>query len=146
MKPIIIEKTHNNNINKSKYNIDEDGFKSRRRSFTENQQELDEDSIGIVGAEPVLRSIWISRLREGTLLSIKKYLNERNIRVQKTTRTSHVDSRFKSFKIEILSTDIARVMKHNFWPVGVKCQIWKDRNNSHLKSRTFSSSLAGGRI
>ena len=141
MKPILIEKGQDHN-NRSKYEIDEDGFKTiKRRSTDKKLQESDDDCSSIVGAAPFLRSIWISKLIQGNVISIKRYLNDNNIRVQKITKTSHADSTFKSFKVVILSTDAKAVLRRDFWPVGVKCQVCKDKNNSHIKSRTFLSSL-----
>ena len=110
---------------------DEDGFilvtsgKKRRKTSVSSEE-------SIIGAKPALSSIWIYKIEGGTEKAVKKYLNEQGVRVQKITRTSHQDARYKSFKITILSADIKNVMKRNFWPIGVECRNWKDKNRTRI--------------
>ena len=76
---------------------------------------------------------------------IKKFLNDRYIRAGTIRRTSHIESKFKSFSIVILRDDLNKVLINNFWPEGVKCRLWRDKNKniSYMRSRTFSNSLNG---
>ena len=110
---------------------DEDGFilvtsgKKRRKTSVSSEE-------SIIGAKPALSSIWIYKIEGGTEKAVKKYLNEQGVRVKKITRTSHQDARYKSFKITILSADIKNVMKRNFWPIGVECRNWKDKNRIRI--------------
>ena len=123
LRPIIVEQERRN---RSKYcEEDEDGFIRRIKKSPNKKNEED----GIIGA-PTLRTVWISKVVQGNESNVKKYLNNRNIRVNNVKKTSHIDSQFKSFKIDILNTDIKFVMSNRFWPEGVNCKIWRERNNS----------------
>ena len=123
LRPIIVEQERRN---RSKYcEEDEDGFIRRIKKSPNKKNEED----GIIGA-PTLRTVWISKVVQGNESNVKKYLNNRNIRVNNVKKTSHIDSQFKSFKIDILNTDIKLVMSNRFWPEGVNCKIWRERNNS----------------
>ena len=129
---------------KMKQDVDEEGYITVRRKKYPRKKTMSSDCSkedeGITGAEPSLCTLWINKVTQGNVFLIKKYLNKRNIRVQKVTKTSHLESKFKSFKISILRTDKNYVMKDNFWPEGVRCRPWKERNNSLYKSGTCSNS------
>ena len=141
MSPVIVEKTFKNDYKNDVF-TDEDGFvmvKSKHRTPVHSSE-------AIIGAAPTLCTVWINRIVQGNVATIKRFLNNKGIRVQKIVQTSHVDARYMSFKIIILRSDSSVVLNKKFWPEGVNCKIWKDRTNSNIKSRSYSNSLIRGRF
>ena len=140
MQSIIIENDISNK--KNDYFIeDEDGFvrKIRRSPYKKNEGDH------LIGA-PNLCTVWINKVIQGNIHTIKKYLNDRKIRVNNITKTSHNDSQYKSFKMFILNSDREVVLGRNFWPDGVKCRIWRDKNGMYVRSRTFSYRTKRGKF
>ena len=141
MSPVIVERSMNNK-NNNEVTLDEDGF---RKAKTKNKTQAS-SSDAIIGAAPTLCTIWVSRLIQGNAVNIKRFMNNKGIRVQKISKTSHEDAQYMSFKITILRSDSAVVLNNGFWPIGVNCRFWKDRVDSKVRSRTYSNSLIKGRF
>ena len=119
--------------NNQRFEEDKDGFilvtsGKKQRKISVSCEE------SIIGAKPALSSIWIYKIEGGTEMAVKKYLNEQGIRAQKIMRTSPQDARYKSFKINIIFTDIKNEMKRNFWPIGDECRNWKGKNRTRICS------------
>lgn len=142
MDPIVIHNESPEKI-KSKYVEDEEGFLTKRKRISKSRGNNNDDCI--TGASPILCTLWINKIDQGNCNSIKTYLNNRNIRVKNVQRTSHIDSKYKSFSICILREDMNKVLNNRFWPEGVNCRIWRNKNNNIIKSRIYSSSLYTGR-
>ena len=85
-------------------------------------------------------TIWISRVAHGNPMTIKKYLNKKNIRVQHIKQTSHLDAKYKSFQAVVLRRDFMNVSSNNFWPDDVSCQKWNERKQVMNRTRTYSNS------
>ena len=75
------------------------------------------------------------------------YLNDRNIKVKNVT-TSHVDAKYKFFKVVILRDDLKHVLNKDFWPEGVKFRIWKKKilsnHHNNIRSRAYYNSASKG--
>lgn len=133
MKPLIIEETKLNQKVSNK--TDDEGF----ILIGKNNRHLDVNTNNeIKGVEPTIATLWVHKIEQGNCLAIKKYLNNRNVRVQLVTRTSHVESKYKSFKLRILKSDVSEVLRKDFWPFGVQCKYWKEKIEN--KTRTYSNS------
>ena len=42
--------------------------------------------------------------------------------------------------MDILNIDNDQVMSNKFWPEGVNCKMWKDKNKISIRSRSYSNS------
>ena len=119
---------------------DEDGFEevespaTKRRRINDKMQNDD-----IRGAEPRIAYLWVSRFEKGNPMAIKKYLNDRNVKVHNVLRTSNINAKFKSFKISILKEDVNRVKSYNFWPEGIYCKYWREQKVGKNDSNTSNS-------
>ena len=83
-----------------------------------NQDSNTKDNL--VGAPPQVRDIWVYKIAQGNVYTMMKYLKDKNIKVGKITRASHVDSTYKSFRIKIFQHDVEKVLSRGFWPLNVK--------------------------
>ena len=105
----------------------------RRRMFTAER---------LQGVEPPIRKIFIDRVMSyGNSKSVQAYLSDRNIEVKDIVQVSHNDSKYKSFKISIYQHDLSTVLNEYFWPRGVYCRSWKEKNvNNSFKTNQFFNS------
>ena len=86
---------------------------------------------GLIGAPPPTRPLWISRVTYGNEALIKQHLGERRVIVDESniSLVSHENSKFKSFRIDVSVNDVNTVLNDRFWPVGVRCELWRERYN-----------------
>ena len=141
LQPVIVEE-----YSKSQKSLktDEEGYmvagsRSKRRSASD-------DDTSIMGAPPSLTTVWVNNISKGNSISMKKYLNDRNIRVKTIKQTSHVDSKLKSFQVVILRSDFRKITDNYFWPEGVKCRRWIENYSLNKRSRTFSNTVLKGEV
>ena len=134
---------YNGNINV----LDDDGFqlvesnKAKKRRLNVNN--------GLVGAPEPVGCVWVHNVMQGSAMVIKDYIHARNIKFDKITRTSHLDSKYKSYRIMAPRSEIYKMLERNFWPRGVKSRLWHDKdslynkgqfNSKKYNSRTIKSS------
>ena len=94
----------------------------------------------LTGATPKLKDVWVYKVDNGNVNIIMKYLKDRNIKVGKVIRTSHVDAKYKSFKVRLYEYDLDKVLNKNFWPLNVNCKVWQDSNmRPRFKGRTITN-------
>ena len=111
--------------------IEADGFQlvetkqQRRRRFGESE--------GLRGAPSPKRDIFVSRVQSGNVFIVKRFLNNNNIMNDDIKCVSHDNSKFKSFKVTISKSDLPNVMENKFWPKGVLCSVWKERNQKNVQ-------------
>ena len=89
------------------------------------------------GAPTPKTYIFVSRVRSGNEEIIKEYLKDNNILIDDINMVSHENSKFKSFRISICKYDLNRVRERDFWPNGIKCNLWNDKN---IRNRQFYNS------
>ena len=63
---------------------------------------------------------------------IKKYMEENGVSVSEVTKTSHDQSKFSSFKVSISKLDLDKVFDDLFWPSGVHCKMWWNREKMSM--------------
>ena len=81
---------------------------------------------GLEGAPPPLRQVWVSRVASGDEQTIKQFLERKNVVVNDIGRVSHVDAKYKSYKISVNVNDLDTVLEGSFWPRGLLCQVWRE--------------------
>ena len=86
---------------------------------------------GLQGAPPRLVSLFLSRVQDGNPDTVKAYMADKNVKVYSNEIMSHPDSVYLSFKVSISKSDVKKVLRPWFWPSGIKCKIWRNRNNSN---------------
>ena len=116
--------------------VDEDGFQvvqNNRRRRVDGSSSIAVE--GFRGGPPPPKHIWLSRVEEGDVTAIRNYLEMKRIPVKDITMTSHIESKYKSFKISIDAKDVGRVFATNLWPTGVRLQHWKGTRRSNNNNR-----------
>ena len=89
---------------------------------------------------PDLKHIFIYRVQDGDTNSIRKYIQSKHVKVYNIEQVSHINSKYKSFKLSVSSQDINTVMDGSFWPYNVKYKFWYDRNNKVKQNNLFYNS------
>ena len=139
------------NISTSSPLVDEDGFhivesKARRRRRTKIQN-IDD----FQGMKPRMKNIFICNIVSGNESIIRKYIENKNIEVLDIVKVSHSNAKLKSFKISILENNLGTVLNNNFWPNGVTCRLWKNKeqklfiNSNFLNNNSTESRRIGWR-
>ena len=81
----------------------------------------------IKGASEPLRDIFVSRVvRSSTSESLQTYLQSNGIKVREVKQISHIDSKFKSFKVSIDKSSYSDVFNKELWNSGVNVCKYKD--------------------
>ena len=62
---------------------------------------------------------------------MKEFLEMNNVKVNGIQRTSHPESKYNSFKINISVFDKEKVLNPKFWPFGIKCEMWRAPRPRH---------------
>ena len=83
---------------------------------------------GLEGAPPPTKPIFVYRVKCGDTELIKKYIEENEVTVHEITKISHDDAKFNSFKVYVYKNELDKVFDDFFWPTGVHCKIWWDRD------------------
>ena len=85
---------------------------------------------GLVGAPPPTRPLWLSRVVTGDTQIIRNYLSERNVMIDddEIVKVSHEDAKFHSYKIYVSVDSLNTVLDDDFWPNGIRCELWRERN------------------
>ena len=119
--------------------LESDGFEMKNGRTNFQMHDLNNSTNDVlVGAPPRLKDIWVYKIKQGNVNTVMKYLKDRNVKVGKVIRTSHVNSTFKSFRIKIYQHDVEKVLNREFWPINVKCKVWKEMNSFEtFKGRTI---------
>ena len=139
---IKLDNSCNEFINSSPLRIvDDEGFvlKESRNDF--KKRLYNQKNKGLLGPPMKLINLWVHRIVKGDEYELQNYLLKKNVEAQDIVRTSHTESKFKSFKISILKNDKDKVLHNSFFPPGIKCRIWKDNKNNAINSRTFTGRL-----
>ena len=77
------------------------------------------------GAPPPPRDIFVSRVVDGDTKLMTDFLKMNNVNINDIQMTSHPESKYKSFKINISVYDKEKVLDPEFWPFGIKCEMWR---------------------
>ncbi len=87
---------------------------------------------GLQGAPEPSRDIFIYRARKHTTENdIMCYLKDDEIETRSVKKVSNIEARFDSFKVEIIISDMVKVLLLDFWPEGVCVRRFhKPRNDS----------------
>lgn len=114
--------------NRTNHRQDEDGWRqvmsrSRRRKIYGNGASSGE----LEGAPLPIRKIWVSRVHNGNIQKVERYMMNKNIEYHNIEQVSNVDSVYSSYKITIPITAVDNVFDSSFWPPGVRCQMWKEK-------------------
>ena len=64
---------------------------------------------------------------------MKNYLEENGVTVKEITKMSHEEAKFNSFKVYIDKNELDKVFDDLFWPTGVHCKIWWNRDKLNHK-------------
>ena len=86
---------YNNDDNENINILDDDGFQlvesnmAKKRRLTVNN--------GLVGAPEHVGFLWVYNVMQDSAMLIKDYIYTRNIKFDKITRTSHLDSIYKLY-------------------------------------------------
>ena len=88
----------------------------------------------IRGAPPPKRDFFISRVLPHTDdESFKKFICDNVVRNFELSLTSNSRAKFKSYKLSVDITDRDKVFRPEVWPMGVKLQRWRVRNDSEKR-------------
>ena len=127
--------------------LNNDGFievlsKSERRRRQRQQVSSNNPGYILKGAPPPKCEIFVSRVIDGTEECITRYLIDRKIDVLDIRKVSHLDSKFKSFKVSVYKNDLNTLLNESFWPIGFKTSIWKkySTHESKFTETVFNSS------
>ena len=93
------------------------------------------------GAPPPPRNIFVSRVLDGDTKLMTDFLNLNNVKVNEIQMTSHPESKYSSFKINISVYDRDKVLDPSFWPFGIKCEMWREprsRQNSDGNNHPYN--------
>ena len=115
--------SQNRNTNRQ----DDDGWtqvmsRSRRRKIYGNGT----SSAELEGAPFPIRKIWVSRVHNGNIQKVERYMTNKNIECHEIEQVSNVNSVYSSYKITVPITALDNVFDRSFWPPGVRCQMWRD--------------------
>ena len=88
--------------------IDDDGFELVESRFSKKKRlnDMKLKNIKLVGASPPLVDIWIYKILEGNVFTIKEYIEDNGIKVDEVTKTSKINVIYKSFRATIFKTDV----------------------------------------
>lgn len=112
--------------------INDDGYQNVE-SRQQRRRRLYKNNL-LQGAPPPMKSIFVSRVKKFcNVLTMKNFLNDNDIYYDDVSLVSHDNSKFNSFKININKIDISKVMQSHFWPIGVKCNMWKEKSKSNVQ-------------
>ena len=121
--------------------VDDEGFqlkesrKQRKRRFEYMNQ--------LQGAPPPTRLLFLSRITNGNFSSVDNYLRSKNVKLYNIVLVSHNDAKYNSYKISVSLYDIAKVLDASFWPTGIKCRRWRDKeigNSRKISNYEFFNS------
>ena len=68
----------------------------------------------------------MSRVEDGDTNQITDFLNTNQVKVNAIHMTSHPDSKYGLFRINISVFDKDKVLNPSFWPFGIKCEMWRE--------------------
>ena len=104
---------------------------SRKRVIQGNVQ-----SDVVLGAPPPKRDFFISRVLPQTGdESFKKFIGDNVVKNFDLILTSNAKAKFKSYKLSVDIADREKVFRPEVWPMGVKLQRWRIRNDSEKDVR-----------
>lgn len=78
------------------------------------------DAGSLKGAPEPSRDLFVYRVAKGTDASlIEKQFRSSSINIRSIEKRSKETAKFDSFRVEVLKSDVARVLKPDFWPEGI---------------------------
>ena len=82
---------------------------------------------------------------DGDIEMMKDFLKTNNVNINEIKMTSHHESKYSSFKINISVNDRDKVLDPRFWPFGVKCEMWRaprprENDNNYHPFNNYSDS------
>ena len=117
--------------------IDKDGYtlKGSKAEYRKRRN----NEFNLVGAPSPLTYVWVYKVMSGTADNIANYIRSRNINVDQVVRISHIDAKYKSFKIAVNKFDSKKLLDRNFWPQGFMCKIWREFDKNRINSVSYVS-------
>ena len=106
--------------------VESKSARKRRLSYERRKR----SAFELQGAPPPLRYVFLSRVINGNAKMIADYMKNKSIESNKVEMISHPKAKFKSFKITVSKDSLSFILSDNFWPNGIKCKIWRDKNDS----------------
>ena len=105
--------------------VDDEGFQPMESRYARRRRY---QAASLVGAPPPLRYVFVSRIQRGNVHSLFDFLKSKNINVQKVERTSHIEAKFKSFKVSLYKDEVDKIINSIIWPKGIIVRIWKSKS------------------
>ena len=130
---------YDKNSTNGKYVFDNEGYRLVE-SNSERKKRMSANN-GLIGAPEPKGCIWVYKLMQGSAMALKDFIHNRNVVFDKITRTSHSEAKYKSFKIIASKSELDKMLDRNFWPRGVKCKLWREKQNSGSKYNRFNSRI-----
>ena len=90
---------------------------------------------GLAGAPVRPRCVWLWRVLRGDTDDIKQHMEDRGVTVEEISKVSHPEAKFKSFKIQIPAESEKQILDSEFWPQGMMCKRWWDRDDDVVNSQ-----------
>lgn len=101
--------------------------RNRRKAVTGTANST---SSKLKGAPEPSRDVFIYRVQKGTEeKDVVDYLESNNITVRGLSKTSAVEAKFESFKLETTVSNLHQVLNANFWPSGICVRKYFTRRN-----------------
>jgi hypothetical protein len=123
--------------------VDKDGFQLPREQYRKLRKQQ-----GIIGS----RKNRQTNLKSGTEHTdlfvyrvhndqsdedVTSFLTDENVHIVSISKVSHQESKMKSFKVRIKSSDLDKVMSDVFWPDGIGCRkFFTSRFNESANNTT----------
>ena len=141
LRPNVKIKLNDNIYHSPKKIIDGEGFQLiESRSAWNKRKQLYREKFNLKG-DPISHvDVWIFKITEGNCEDVVSYLKSYNVDCYNIERSSHSDAKFKSFKVTICKSDLDTIMNKSFWPFGVRCKIWKNRESRNARTVSFIGS------
>ena len=109
-----------------------DGQRQNRKRVIQGNVQSDV----VLGAPPPKRDFFISRVLPQTGdASFRKFIGDNVVKNFELTLTSNAKAKFKSYKLSVDIADREKVFRPEVWPMGVKLQRWRIRNDSEKDVR-----------
>ena len=95
---------------------------------------------GLAGAPLRPRYVWLWRVLQGGEEDIKKHMLDQGVQAENISKVSHPDAKFSSFKIQVTAEHEKLVLNSEFWPHGLMCKKWWNRDTDSIENKEENTS------